>query len=58
MLVPGMLFIGGTFKSPVIKAFPKLELLNTLLYFARPRASTSISAELQFVSVTPIEIIE
>ena len=34
MLVPGMFLIGGTFKSPELHAFPKLEFLkNTAIIF-------------------------
>jgi hypothetical protein len=58
VLVPGMFLIGGTFKSPELNAFPKLELLKTLLSFSRPWVPTSISAEEQFVSATPNKFIE
>jgi hypothetical protein len=34
-LVPGVFLIGRTFKSPELNAFPKLELLKTLLSFSR-----------------------
>ena len=43
MLVPGIFLIGGTFKSPELNAFPKIELLKILLSFSRPWAPTSIS---------------
>jgi len=43
MLVPGIFLIGGIFKSPELNAFPKLELLKTLLWFSYPWAPTSIS---------------
>ena len=36
MLVPGIFLIEGTFKSPELNDFPKLELLKTLLSFSRP----------------------
>jgi len=50
MLVPQISVIGGTFKSPGLNAFPKLELLKTLLSFSRPWAPTSISVKQQFAS--------
>jgi len=52
MLVPGILIIGGTFKSPELHAFPKLELLKTLLLFSRPWAPTSISVKHNFATAT------
>jgi len=58
MLVPGIFLIGRTFKSPELNAFPKLELLKTLLSFTRPWAPTSISVKQQFVSATPNKFIE
>ena len=58
MLVPGIFLIGGTFKSPELNAFPKLELLKTLLSFSRPWAPTSISLKQQFASTTPNKFIE
>jgi len=36
MLVPGVFLIGETFKSPELNAFPKYELLKTVLSFSRP----------------------
>jgi hypothetical protein len=53
MLVPGIFLIQGTFKSPELSTFPKLELLKTLLLFSRPQAPTSISVKQQFASATP-----
>jgi hypothetical protein len=53
MVVTGIFLIGGTFKSPELNAFPKLELLKTLLSFSRPWAPTSVSVEQQFASTTP-----
>jgi hypothetical protein len=40
MLVPGILLIEGTLKSPELNAFPKVELLKTLLSLSRPQAPT------------------
>jgi hypothetical protein len=45
-------------KSPEMNAFPKLELLKTLLSFLRPWAPTSISVKQQFASATPNKFIE
>jgi len=42
MLVPVIFLIGGTFKSPELNAFPKFELLKTLLSLSRPWAPTSV----------------
>jgi len=53
MLVTGIFLIGGTFKSPELNAFPKLQLLKTLLSFSRPWDPTSISVKQQFASSTP-----
>jgi hypothetical protein len=53
MLASGIFLIGGTFKSPELNAFPKLELLKTLLSFSRPWVPTSISVKQQFASATP-----
>ena len=53
MLVPGIFLIGRTFKSPELNAFPKLQLLKTLLSFSRPWDPTSISVKQQFASSTP-----
>ena len=50
MLVPGIYLIGGTFKPPELNAFPKLDLLKTLLSFSCPWAPTSISVKQQFAS--------
>ena len=50
MLVPGIFLIGGTFKSPELNAFPKFELLKTLLSFSCPWAPTSISVKQHFAS--------
>ena len=50
MIVPGIFLIGGTFKSPELNTFPKLELLKTLLSFSRPWAPTSISVKQQFAT--------
>jgi len=47
MVVLGIFIIGGTFKSPELNAFPKLELLKTLLSFSGPWAATSISVKQQ-----------
>ena len=47
MLVPEIFLIGGTFKSPELNAFPKFELLRTLLSFLCPWAPTSISVKQQ-----------
>jgi hypothetical protein len=53
---PGMFLSEGTFKSPELNAFLKLELLKTLLSFSRPLAHTSVNVK-QFVSATPNKII-
>jgi len=45
-------------KSPELNAFPKLELLKTLLSFSRPWALASISVKQQFASATPNKFIE
>jgi hypothetical protein len=58
MLVPGIFLIEGTFKSPELNAFPKFELLETLLSFSRPWAPTSISEKQQFASATPNKFTE
>ena len=58
MLVPGIFLIEGTFKSPELNAFPKLELLKTLLSSSRPQASTSICVNQQFASAMPKSLIE
>ena len=58
MLVPGIFLIGGTFNSQELNAFPKLELLKTLLSFSRPWAPTSISVKQQFATATPNKFIE
>jgi len=58
MLVPEMFLIGGTFKSPELHAFPKLEFLKTLLPFSRSWAPTSISVKQQLASATPNKFIE
>jgi len=58
MLVPGIFLIAGTFKSPELNAFPKLELLKTLLSFSRSWAPTSISVKQQFASATPNKFTE
>ena len=58
MRIPGVFLIGRTFKSPELNAFPKLELLKTLLSFTRPWAPTSISVKQQFASTTPNNFIE
>jgi len=58
MLVPGIFLIGGTFKSPELNAFPKLELIKTLLSFACPWATTSISVRQQLVPNTPNKFTE
>jgi hypothetical protein len=55
--VPGILLIGGTFKTPELNTFQKLELLKTLLLFSHPWASTTISVQLQFASATPSKFI-
>ena len=52
MVVPGTVIIGGTFKSPELHAFPKHELLKTLLLFLRPWAPTSMSVKQNFASAT------
>jgi len=53
MLVHGIFLIGGTFKSPELNAFPKLELLKILLSFACPWAPIPISVKQQLASTTP-----
>ena len=53
MLVLGIFLIGGIFKSPELKAFPKPELLKTMLSFSHPWVPTSISVKQQFASATP-----
>ena len=58
MLVAGIFLIGGTFQSPELNAFPKFELLKSLLSFSRPWAPTSISVKKQFASATPNKFIE
>jgi hypothetical protein len=58
IFVTGIFLIGGTFKSPELNAFPKLELLKTLLSFSRPWAPTSISVKQQFASAAPNKFIE
>jgi hypothetical protein len=58
MLIPGIFLVAGTFKSPETNAFPKLELLKSLLSFSRPKAPTSISVKQQFASTTPNKFIE
>jgi len=58
MLVPGILLIGGTFKSPELNTFPKFELLKPLLFFSHPWASTTISVKQQHASATPTKFIE
>jgi len=58
MLVHGIFLIGGTFRSPELNAFPKFELLKTLLSLSRPWAPTSISVKQQFASATPNTFIE
>ena len=50
MPVPGIFLIGGTFNSPELNVFPKLELLKAMLSFSRPWAPTSISVKQQFAS--------
>jgi len=50
MLVPGVFLIGGTFKSPELNPFQKLELLKTLLSFSHPWAPTSVSVKQKFAS--------
>jgi hypothetical protein len=55
--VPGILLIGGTFKSPELNTFQKLELLKTLLLFSHPWASTTISVQQQFASATPTKFV-
>jgi len=58
MLVPGMFLMGGTFKSPELNVFPKLELLKTLLSFSHPQAPMPISVKHKFASATPNKFIE
>jgi hypothetical protein len=58
ILVPEIFLTGGTFKSPELNAFPKLELLKTLLSFSLQWAPTSISVEQQCASSTPNKVIE
>ena len=58
MLVLGIFLIGRTFKSPELNAFPKLELLKTLLSFSHPWVPTSVSVKQQFASTTPKKFIE
>ena len=58
MLVPGIFIIGRKYKSPELNAFPKLELLKTLLSLSRPWAPTSTSVKQQFASATPNKFIE
>jgi hypothetical protein len=58
MLVPGVLLIGGTFKSPELNTFLKLELLKSLLLFSHSWAPTTISVKQQFASATPNKFIE
>jgi hypothetical protein len=58
ILVTGIFLIGGTFKSPELNAFPKLQLLKILLLFSHPWAPTLISVKRQFASTTPNKFIE
>jgi len=46
------------FHSLLCHPFPKLQLQKTLLSFARPWASTSVGAKMQFVSATVSRFIE
>ena len=58
LYVPGIFLIGGTFQSPDLNAFPKFELLKTLLLMSRPWDPTSIRVKQQFASFTPSKFIE
>jgi len=58
MLVPGIFLGGGTFNSPELNDFPKLELQKTLLSFSRPWAPTSSSVKQQFASATSNKFID
>jgi len=53
MLLPGILLIRGTFKSPELNTFPKFEFLKPLLLFSHLWAPTAISVKQQFASATP-----
>jgi len=55
MLLPIILLIGGTFKSPELNTF---ELLKPLLLFSHPWAPTTISVKQQFASATLRNFIE
>jgi len=53
MLVRGIFLIGGICTPPELNAYPKFELLKTLLSLSCPWAPTSISVKQQFASATP-----